>query len=170
MTNTALKIATTEFEPDVGMTDQERADVANALSHVLADTYMLFIKTQGIHWNVTGPSFVGIHKLTEEHYENMYEAIDKIAERIRALGIKAPASYAKYGELSSISDNGDDYSSVGDMLNTLISDHQKAVQSMRKAIGWCEDKKDFVTADMMIERMAWHEEAIWMLKSLSASS
>jgi predicted phage gp36 major capsid-like protein len=73
---------------------------------------MLFIKTQGVHWNVTGPTFMGVHKLTEEQYENMYEAIDELAERIRALGHKAPASYTKYGELSSINDK-DEERSVG---------------------------------------------------------
>ena len=167
MSVSALKISNSEFKPDVGMSDDDRADVAKALSHVLADTYMLFIKTQGVHWNVTGPTFLSVHELTEQHYENMYAAIDEIAERIRALGITAPASYTKYGELSSIADEQEPRS-VGEMLSMLISDHQLAVQSMRKAIEWCEDKKDFVTADMMIERMAWHEQAIWMLKSLSA--
>ncbi len=162
-----LKSADPTFSRKTGIDANDRTAIAEKLGVVLADSYMLFIKTQGVHWNVTGPAFVGVHKLTEEQYENLYEAIDEIAERIRALGEKAPASYSKYGALSSIKDE-DEPKSVHDMLAMLISDHEKVVTSMRDAVEWCEDKNDYVTADMMIARMAWHEEAIWMLSSLIA--
>jgi len=168
MTAEALKVSKPEFGRKTGITPEDRKAIAEALGVVLADTYMLFIKTQGVHWNVTGPAFVSVHELTEGQYENMYAAIDDIAERIRALGEKAPASYTKYGELSSIKDE-DDPQAVADMLSMLIADHETAVSNMRAAIEWCEDKNDFVTADMMIERMAWHEETIWMLNALNAS-
>ncbi|MEM1106931.1 MAG: DNA starvation/stationary phase protection protein [Pseudomonadota bacterium] len=169
MTAQALNISTPEFGRKTGIAPEDRTAIARALGTVLADTYMLFIKTQGVHWNVTGPAFVSVHELTEGQYENMYAAIDHVAERIRALGEKAPASYTKYGELSSIKDE-DDPKSVTDMLSMLIADHETAVSNMRVAVGWCEDKNDFVTADMMIERMAWHEEAIWMLNALNADA
>lgn len=162
-----LDIDKPEFDRKAGMEQGDREEVAKALGIVLADTYQLFIKTQGVHWNVSGPAFVSIHELTEAHYENMYKAIDEIAERIRALGVKAPASYSKYGELSSIKDE-DEPKSAREMLEMLIKDHETAVLNMRACVEWCEDKKDFVTADMLIERMAWHEEAIWMFKALSA--
>lgn len=167
MTAQPLEVSKPEFGRRTGMAPEDRKAVAEALGVVLADTYMLFIKTQGVHWNVTGPAFVSVHELTEEHYENMYEAIDELAERIRALGEKAPASYTKYGELSSIKDE-DEPKTVRDMLSMLIADHEMAVANMRVAVEWCEGKHDFVTADMMIERMAWHEEAIWMLNALNA--
>lgn len=167
MSTQTLDIAKPEFKTKTGISAADRKKIAEALGIVLADTYMLFIKTQGVHWNVTGPVFMGVHKLTEEHYENMYEAIDKLAERIRALGHKAPASYTKYGKLSSISDT-DKEQSVAQMLAMLIDDHETAVANMRAAIGWCEDKNDYVTADMLTGRMSWHEEAVWMLKALSA--
>jgi starvation-inducible DNA-binding protein len=167
MTAATMKIAKPEFNRETGITTENRKELAKSLGIVLADTYMLFIKTQGVHWNVAGPAFVSIHELTEKHYENMYKAIDEIAERIRALGEKAPASYTKYGELSALKDE-DEPKSAGEMLSMLISDHETAVSNMRAAVEWCEGKNDYVTADMLIERMAWHEEAIWMLNALNA--
>lgn len=163
----SLDIDQPKFDRKTGIEAEDRQKVAEALGIVLADTYQLFIKTQGVHWNVAGPTFVSIHELTEAHYENMYQAIDEIAERIRALGEKAPASYSKYGELSSIKDE-DEPKTAGEMLDMLIADHQTAVLNMRACVEWCEEKKDFVTADMLIARMSWHEEAIWMLKALRA--
>lgn len=167
MTTEALDVKKPEFDRKTGITKEDRHEIARALGVVLADTYMLFIKTQGVHWNVSGPAFVSVHELTEAHYENMYEAIDDIAERIRALGARAPASYRKYGEFSSISDD-DEPKTAHDMLVMLVRDHETAIANMRSAVEWCEDKKDFVTADMLIERMAWHEEAVWMLSALLA--
>lgn len=167
MATEALDIRKPNFLTSNGISKEDRKKIADALGIVLADTYMLFIKTQGVHWNVTGPTFMGVHKLTEEQYENMYEAIDELAERIRALGHKAPASYTKYGELSSINDR-DEEQSVERMLKMLIADHETAVLNMRAATEWCEKKNDYVTADMLTERMSWHEQAVWMLKSLAA--
>lgn len=168
MTTEALQVSDPKFSPKTGMMAKDRADIADALGVVLADSYMIFIKTQGVHWNVSGPAFFSIHKLTQAQYENIYAAIDKIAERIRALGAKAPASYTKYGELSEIRDD-DSVQTAQAMLEMLVADHEGAVTNMRKAVGRCEDKKDFVTADLLISRMAWHEQAVWMLRSISAS-
>ncbi|WP_019960849.1 Dps family protein [Woodsholea maritima] len=160
-----LKPQDPKFNQGTGIAGEDRKAIAEVLGVVLADSYMLFIKTQGVHWNVVGPSFYSLHELTEGQYQNLYEAIDEIAERIRALGLKAPASYTKYGELSAIKDRDETLSARG-LVEMLIEDHRTAVKTMRGAIEDCEDKKDFVTADMMIERMAWHEEAIWMLSSI----
>ena len=163
----ALKIAKPDFNRNTGISPEDRAEIAEKLGTVLSDSYMLFIKTQGVHWNVTGPVFVGVHELTEKQYTNLYNAIDEIAERIRALGHKAPASYTKYGELSSIKDEDEPKTAV-EMIRMLTRDHATAVKGMREAVEWCEGKNDFVPADMMIERMTWHEEAIWMLESIIA--
>lgn len=163
----ALKASNPKFDRQTGIAKADRSKIANALGVTLADTYQLFIKTQGVHWNVSGPAFLSIHELTEQHYGNMYEAIDALAERIRSLGEKAPASYKKYGELSSIKDE-DEPKSAHDMLTMLIADHETVITNMRSAVEWCEDKNDYVTADMLTGRMAWHEEAVWMLSALSA--
>ena len=167
MSSAALASKTAQFDQKAGIQPEDRSKIASELGKVLADSYMLFIKTQGVHWNVVGPTFYSLHKLTEEHYGNLYAAIDEIAERIRALGEKAPASYRKYGELSDIQDY-DLEQTAEQHVKMLIDDHRTAVKSMRGANEWCEDKKDFVTADMLIERMSWHEEAIWMLNSIIA--
>lgn len=164
MTSPALAANSPEFQTETGLAPRARAEIAEKLGVVLADNYQLFIKTQGVHWNVAGPIFYSVHKLTEDHYKNLFEAIDRIAERIRALGEKAPASYTKYGILSSIEDK-DQSASALDMVEMLASDHEIVCQSLRTAIEFVEDKLDFVTADLMTERLAWHEEAIWMLRS-----
>jgi starvation-inducible DNA-binding protein len=163
----SLQTSNPKFDRQTGIAKADRSKIANALGVTLADTYQLFIKTQGVHWNVSGPAFLSIHELTEQHYGNMYEAIDALAERIRSLGEKAPASYKKYGELSSIKDE-DEPKSAYDMLAMLITDHETVITNVRSAVEWCEDKNDYVTADMLIGRMAWHEEAVWMLSALSA--
>lgn len=163
-----LDVSATRFKPKTGMTDDARGAVAEKLGVVLANSYMLFIKTQGVHWNVTGAAFYSVHKLTEEHYENLFDAIDDIAERIRALGAPAPASYTKYGQLAEITDD-EEHGSVDAMVAALIADHETVVRSMREAIEPCEEHGDYVTADMLIARMTWHEEAIWMLRALRAS-
>jgi starvation-inducible DNA-binding protein len=168
MATQALNVTNPDFKTKNGISAADRKKVAEALGVVLADTYMLFIKTQGVHWNVTGPTFMGVHTLTEEQYENMYQAIDGLAERIRALGHKAPASYTKYGELSSIRDK-DEVQTVQQMLDMLIADHETAVLNMRAATEWCEEKNDYVTADMLTARMSWHEQAVWMLKSMASN-
>ncbi len=167
MTTAVLKSAKTEFTTRTGITAKDREKIADLLGVVLADTYMLFIKTQGLHWNVSGPNFYGVHKLTEAQYENMYEAIDVIAERIRALGTKAPASYTKYGELSAIKDT-DTPKTVVAQVKTLIKDHEMVVTNMRAAAEAADVKHDLVTADLLTGRMAWHEQAVWMLTALTS--
>jgi starvation-inducible DNA-binding protein len=146
MANVALKTQAPQLTVHTGISGDNRLEIAKRLGVVLADSYQLFIKTQGVHWNVAGPLFYSIHNLTEEHYNNLFKAVDNLAERIRTLGSKAPASYTKYGELSAIEDH-DEPASAAEMVE------------------FCDGKDDFVTADMMTERLAWHEEAIWMLRA-----
>lgn len=164
MANAALKTQAAQLTVHTGISGDDRLEIAKRLGVVLADSYQLFIKTQGVHWNVAGPLFYSIHNLTEEHYNNLFKAVDELAERIRALGSKAPASYTKYGELSGIEDH-DEPASAAEMVEMLAKDHETVCRSLRVAIEFCEGKDDFVTADMMTERLAWHEEAIWMLRA-----
>ena len=142
-----------------------RPQIAKRLGVILADSYQIFIKTQGVHWNVTGPLFYSIHSLTEDQYQNLFEAVDELAERIRALGELTPASYTKYGKLSAIEDDDEPATAEG-MVAILAKDHETVCESLRNAIAFCEGKDDFVTADMLTERLAWHEEAIWMLGAI----
>src|ERR1700690_1492543 len=87
---------------DIGINDKDRARIAEALSRMLADSYILYLKTHNFHWNVTGPMFQTLHIMFMQQYTELWNALDLIAERIRALGHPAPGSYKRYVELSTI--------------------------------------------------------------------
>lgn len=161
--NPSLAAEAAEFDPDTGLEQRDTQKVAEALGRVLADSYQLFIKTQGVHWNLAGASFYGLHKLTEGQYEDLYEAIDEIAERIRALGHKAPASYRTYGELSNIKDE-DRPAETGALVAQLVRDNGILCRTLRASVEASEEANDVVTADMLTSRLAKHEQNVWMLK------
>jgi starvation-inducible DNA-binding protein len=156
-----------DFDPQTGLGAEAYAAVAEALGPVLADSYQLFIKTQGVHWNVAGPNFYGLHKLTQEQYEDLYEAIDAIAERIRALGVAAPATYTAYGEMSCIRDEQRDGSMKG-AVEMLAADNASLCRTLRRAIEVAESHEDVVTADLLTMRLAQHEQNGWMLRMILA--
>lgn len=153
------------FTPDSGLERKAYAEVAVALGPVLADSYQLFIKTQGVHWNVSGPNFYGLHKLTEGQYQELYEAIDVIAERIRQLGATAPATYTSYGEMSSIKDEQRDSTTHAE-VSMLVRDNEILCKTLREALETAEGHNDVVTADLLTERLSKHEQHIWMLRML----
>lgn len=161
--NPTLAARQPEFAPGTGMDEEAYANVAEALGHVLADTYQLFIKTQGVHWNVAGASFYGLHKLTQHQYGDLYESIDEIAERIRALGHKAPASYTTYGELSRITDE-DDSLEAGQQVAMLMRDNGHVCDSLRDALEIADEHDDIVTVDLLTKRLGQHEKNVWMLR------
>jgi len=150
------------FTPDTGLKKQAYKKVAEALGPVLAESYQLFIKTQGVHWNVSGPNFFGLHKLTEAQYTDLYAAIDVIAERIRSLGARAPASYSSYGDMSGIRDEEEPASSEA-MVKMLIRDNGILCETLRSGIETAEECDDVVTADLLTARLAQHEQSSWML-------
>jgi starvation-inducible DNA-binding protein len=151
------------FQPNSGLRAKDYRTVAEALGPVLADSYQLFIKTQGVHWNISGRNFHGLHTLTQEQYEDLYLAIDDIAERIRALGEPAPASYRAYGAMGRIRDE-ESGSSPDDQVAMLIRDNGLLAETLRGAIGSAEDVGDVVTADLLTARLARHEQNGWMLQ------
>lgn len=157
----------TEFDPDTGLDDKAYAAVAEALGPVLADSYQLLIKTQGVHWNVRGPNFYGLHKLTEEQYTDLYKAIDEIAERIRSLGQAAPASYTSYGQMGSIRDEENDGSATA-QVRMLVRDNGILCRTLREALEVAERHDDVVTEDLLTERLARHEQNGWMLRMILA--
>ena len=140
------------------------ATVAAKLATVLADTYLLMLKTQGYHWNVTGPGFHSLHAMFGEQYTELFQAADEIAERMRALGHKAPASYAAYGELAGIREV-DGIEDATHMLRALAGDHAVLAGSARAAMEAASEAGDDVSADMMTGRMTIHDKAAWMLKA-----
>ncbi|AEY02137.1 putative DNA-binding stress protein [Oceanimonas sp. GK1] len=149
------------------MTDHSRQACANALSRVLADTYVLYLKTHNYHWNVEGPNFRQLHLLFEEQYQDMWAALDDIAERIRALGEYAPGTYAKFAELAKIKEN-QNIPRANDMLKELTADNEQLVATIAEATKIAQDAGDEPTAGLLTDRQTIHEKAAWMLRSMLA--
>lgn len=149
---------------DTGLTSDERAEVARELSKVLADSYALYLKTHGYHWNVRGPEFFALHGLFQQQYNEIWAALDDIAERIRALGELAPQSPSAFANLTSIKD-GDPEKDAREMLRDLISDHGVVIATARAALDVADEIGDEASVDLMTQRLAAHEKAAWMLRS-----
>ena len=141
--------------------------VVEGLSRVLADSYTLYIKTHGHHWNVEGPNFPALHAMFEEQYTELADAVDQIAERIRALGAKAPAGYAAFGELTSIPESGNDLSAE-EMVADLLSAHEAVATSSKAALEAAEAAEDEVSIDLMVQRITIHDKTACMLRSTLA--
>jgi starvation-inducible DNA-binding protein len=152
---------------DTGLAEEARQEIADGLSRMLADTYTLYLKTHGYHWNVTGPMFRSLHLMFEEEYIDLREAVDEIAERIRSLGHPAPASYAEYGRLASITDE-EGAPDAMEMVRRLARDHETVVRTARQVVKVAEEAGDVATADLATTRIDIHEKTAWMLRSTAA--
>lgn len=152
---------------DIGIAEEDRRHIGEGLSRVLADTYTLYLKTHNFHWNVTGPMFTTLHLLFEQHYTELSAAVDLIAERIRALGVPAPGSYAQFGKLTTIKEETG-VPGAQDMLRQLVKDHETVIRTAREFFPRVEQAHDQPTADLLTQRMLVHEKAAWMLRSLLA--
>ena len=150
---------------DIGIEEPARREIASGLARLLADTYTLYLKTHNFHWNVTGRMFRSLHSMFEEQYKELWEALDTIAERIRALGHAAPGSHAEYQELSSIKE-AVGVPTADEMIRQLVDGHEAAVRTARNVFASAEGASDQVTQDLLAERMQIHEKAAWMLRSL----
>jgi starvation-inducible DNA-binding protein len=142
-----------------------RNETAAALGRLLADSYMLYLKTQGFHWNVVGPRFEPLHSFFQEQYTELAAAIDEIAERIRALGVKAPASFAEFASMSSVEEEAG-APAADAMIRQLLSDHIIAARTGHQVVAMAEACRDIATADLATQRVMQHEKAAWMLESL----
>lgn len=151
---------------NIGIPEEERVKVAKGLERLLADTYTLYLKTHGYHWNVTGPMFTTLHQMFEEQYNELWLATDQVAERIRALGSKAPAGYKAFAELSSISDEENDSLEATDMIAALVDGHETLVRTARSVMPTADGAKDDVSVDLITQRMESSEKTAWMLRSL----
>jgi starvation-inducible DNA-binding protein len=149
---------------DTGINTEDRAKIVESLSTVLADAYMLYLKTHNFHWNVTGPMFSTLHVLFEEQYTEQWNALDDIAERIRTLGHFAPATSTRYTELSSIKEEPEVLSSK-EMIRQLVEGNEILVRTLRAGVKVADELDDFPTADMLTARMEVHEKNAWMLRS-----
>lgn len=161
-----LKAKPRDESVNTGISAKHREKIAKNLSEILADTYALTVKTHIYHWNVVGPLFHSIHEMTEEQYQDLFEATDEIAERIRALGYRAPVVGNRGSEI--VVELGGETKSAHDMVADLVKDHEAAIRKMRTAAEGAEEAEDFVSHDMLVERMTSHEKVVWMLRAVIA--
>jgi starvation-inducible DNA-binding protein len=139
-------------------------DVIDALSRLLADSYTLYLKTHNYHWNVTGPMFNTLHTMFETEYSELALAVDEIAERIRAVGARAPGSYREFSELASVRDDSNT-SDAKKMIANLVADQEKVANAARRVIAAAEAAGDQASADLGVRRIEVHEKNAWMLRS-----
>ena len=156
------------MEIDIGITEKDRAAIAEGLSRLLADTYTLYLKTHNFHWNVTGPMFNTLHTMFETQYTELALAVDDIAERIRALGFPAPGTYAAYARLSSIKED-EGIPSAEEMIKLLVQGQEAVTRTARGIFPLLDKVSDEPTADLLTQRMQVHEKTAWMLRSLLAA-
>lgn len=155
---TAMKI-------DIGISNDERAAIAKGLEHVLADTYSLYLVTHNFHWNVTGPMFQTLHLLFQTQYNELWLAVDDVAERIRTLGYPAPGTNSAFAKLTKIPEP-EGVPAATDMVATLVHGHETVVRTIRAALPAAQDAKDESTTSLLTDRLVAHEKTAWMLRSL----
>jgi starvation-inducible DNA-binding protein len=149
---------------NIGIYETDRREVATHLAVLLADTYMLYLKTQNFHWNVTGKMFGTLHSLFEKHYREMAEAVDEIAESIRELGFHAPATFDEFQKRTAIRE------AVGvpkshEMILELVIGHEVVIETSRILLEAAQVAGDSATADLAVRRIQSHEKSAWMLRS-----
>jgi starvation-inducible DNA-binding protein len=153
---------------NIGISDKGRSAIAKGLSHLLADTYTLYLTTHNFHWNVTGPMFNSLHAMFMTQYTELWNAVDPIAERIRSLGHVAPGSYAEFGKLSSLPDAPGQPPKAMEMVRILAEGHEAVARTARSLFPLVEKASDEPTADVLVQRLTVHEQAAWMLRAMLA--
>lgn len=149
---------------DIGINEENRESVSNQLKCLLADSYTLYLQTHNFHWNITGPMFIQLHTLFEEHYTELSVAVDDVAERIRSLGYYAPGTYKEFIELSSI-DEVSEIPDAREMVSILTVNHEKLIRTCRNALNVAQAADDESSAALISDRMRIHEKTAWMLRS-----
>lgn len=151
---------------NIGIAEQDRKEIADGLSRLLADSYTLYVKTHNFHWNVTGPMFQTLHTMFEQQYTELAEAVDLVAERIRALGFFAPGSFSEFTRLATVKEASQGHITANDMIRQLVEGHETVVRTCRQVFPVVERASDEPTADLLTVRMQAHEKTAWMLRSL----
>jgi len=158
--------ATGTQQINIGIGEKDRGAIAEGLSHLLADTYTLYLTTHNFHWNVTGPMFNTLHLMFMTQYTELWNAVDPIAERIRSLGHTAPGSYAQFGALASIPDAPATPPKAMEMVKILVTGHEAVARTARGMFPLADKAGDEPTADLLTQRLTVHEQTAWMLRSL----
>ena len=150
---------------DIGISKKDREKIAEGLSHLLADSFTLYLKTHNFHWNVTGPMFNTLHVMFMEQYTELWNALDMIAERIRALGVVAPGSFKEFAKLTVIKESEGTLSAT-EMIEQLVAGQEAVTKTARSMFPIVDKAGDEPTADLLTQRMQIHEKNAWMLRSL----
>ena len=153
---------------DIGINKEEREKIAKGLSHLLADSYTLYLKTHNFHWNVTGPMFNTLHLMFMGQYTEQWNALDLIAERIRALGVPAPGTYREFAKLTVIKES-EGVPNATEMLKQLLAGQEAVTRTARGLFPLVEKAGDESSADQLAQRMPIHEKKSWMLRSMLES-
>lgn len=149
----------------IGIGADDRAKIAGGLAALLADSYTLYLMTHNFHWNVTGPQFNSLHLMFMEQYTEQWNALDTIAERIRALGHPAPGTYREFTKLASIKEV-DGVPKAMDMVRHLVAAQEATARTARNLFPLLEAAGDQPTADLLTQRLEVHEKTAWMLRSI----
>jgi starvation-inducible DNA-binding protein len=150
---------------DIGISDADRQKIAEGLSALLADSYTLYLMTHNFHWNVTGPQFNSLHNMFMAQYTEQWNALDIIAERIRALGFPAPGTYKEFVKLASIKEV-EGVPKATDMIRHLVAAQESTARTARRLFPVVDEANDQPTADVLTQRIDIHEKTAWMLRSL----
>lgn len=150
---------------DIGISEKDRKAIADGLCHLLADSYTLYLKTHNFHWNVTGPMFSTLHTMFMDQYTEIWNALDEIAERIRALGFYAPGTYKEFAKLTSIQET-EGVPNAQEMIKELVKGQEAVSKTARTIFPLVDKAADEPTADLLTQRMQIHEKNAWMLRSL----
>lgn len=152
---------------DIGISAEDREKIVKGLSKLLADSYTLYLMTHNFHWNVTGPQFNGLHTMFMDQYTEQWNALDIIAERIRALGFPAPGTYKEFSKLTAIKEV-EGVPSATDMLKLLVNAQETTARTARGLFPIVNEANDQPTADVLTQRLNVHEKTAWMLRSMLA--
>ncbi|HUO53925.1 MAG TPA: Dps family protein [Rhodoblastus sp.] len=150
---------------NIGISEGQREKIADGLAHLLADSYTLYLMTHNFHWNVTGPMFNTLHTMFMGQYTEQWNALDLIAERIRALGFPAPGTYAEFVKLASVKEVGGVPKAL-DMVRRLVEAQEATARTARDLFPLVDEANDQPTADLLTQRLDVHEKTAWMLRSL----
>jgi starvation-inducible DNA-binding protein len=150
---------------DIGINEKDRKAIAKGLSELLADSYSLYLMTHNFHWNVTGPMFNTLHTMFMAQYTEQWAALDLIAERIRALGEPAPATYKEFSKLTSIAEVSGTPKAL-EMVRYLVKAQEATAKTARKLFSLADKANDQPTADLLTQRLDIHEKTAWMLRSI----
>ena len=150
---------------NIGINENDRAKIVEGLSALLADSFTLYMMTHNFHWNVTGPQFNSLHAMFMDQYTEQWNALDIIAERIRALGHPAPGTFAEFAKLTSVKEVSG-VPKANDMVRHLVDAQETTARTARKLFPVVEAANDQPTADLLTQRLEIHEKTAWMLRSL----